>query len=62
MADIVDIIPVGMFKRELPTAEKPKLLIIMPPKVVRPKKERPISKTRNIVTGVEQDDYLRLEC
>src|SRR5262245_11215065 len=54
-ADKVDIIPVGMFKRELSIAEKPKLLIMIPPKVVRPSKMHPISKIRSIISRVKPD-------
>ena len=35
-ADKVDITPVGIFKRELSTAENPKPLMTSPPNVVKP--------------------------
>ena len=35
-ADKVDITPVGIFSREVLTAEKPRLLIMIPLNVVRP--------------------------
>lgn len=37
-AERVDMIPVGMFRSDVFTGENPKLLMIIPLKVVRPKK------------------------
>jgi hypothetical protein len=37
-ADNVDMMPVGMFKSEVVTALKPRLLIMIPLKVIKPTK------------------------